>query len=226
MIEDLFEVSFYEVVGNISALLVVIFIFDYLFTWNSQARWFILHAVFNFLGVIFGFPDLVVALLNPVEAMQEPCYTKMPLFIIAAIHLYHIIAFEMRAEDWFHHIVFVGGICSFGFIGRWGHVENTFSFFLSGFPGGMDYIMLALVKYGKMDPLTEKNWNARINVWIRGPGCCIASYCLFVSYRYSEQPFWHPIGVIIMMLMVFVNGQYYMQQVVGNTYRRDEKYNS
>ena len=33
---------------------------------------------------------------------------------------------------------------------------NLVAFFMCGLPGGLDYIMLALVKLGRLDPLAEK----------------------------------------------------------------------
>ena len=38
---------------------------------------------------------------------------------------------------------------------------------MSGLPGGIDYILICCAKHSIIHPLTEKRWNARLNVWIR-----------------------------------------------------------
>lgn len=38
------------------------------------------------------------------------------------------------------------------------------AFFASGLPGGIDYLMLVLVKAGYIESITEKRWNDSIQV--------------------------------------------------------------
>ena len=72
-------------------------------------------------------------------------------------------------------------------------VANNFGcFFLSGLPGGIDYVLLVLVRYlswglgfhiqgltrqqvreGLLHPAKEKYWMAMINLWLRGPPMCM-----------------------------------------------------
>ena len=53
----------------------------------------------------------------------------------------------------------------FQIVGCFGPVANFTNFFVCGVPGGLDYLMLALVKHGKILPLTEKYYNNILNVW-------------------------------------------------------------
>jgi hypothetical protein len=78
-------------------------------------------------------------------------------------------AYSTSRGDWFHHILFCGTLVPIGLISP-NPIVNVFCFFLSGLPGGIDYVMLALVKHGKLSREVEKIWNARINVWLRSPG--------------------------------------------------------
>ena len=87
------------------------------------------------------------------------------------------------------------------------------------------YAMLALVKLRRMSPFTEKVWNARINVWFRSPGLLLAAFCCMMG-RFSHfapettkarVPAW---VVLTNALLCVLNGQYYMQVVVGNTFVR------
>lgn len=86
--------------------------------------------------------------------------------------------------------------------------------------------MLALVKYNLMDSLTEKRWNARVNVWIRSPGCLFCAYTFYICWTYRAEPLslFQSIMAVFIPGLVMLNGQYYMQVVVGNTHRKDETY--
>lgn len=85
--------------------------------------------------------------------------------------------------------------------------------------------MLSLVKMGFMGTLTEKGWNARINVWLRAPGCTLCTYFIFAAYRHSTAATYGWALPGLLMFLIATNGQYYMQKVVGNTFRRDENFN-
>eukprot|EP01130_Rhizamoeba_saxonica_P019147 TRINITY_DN9819_c0_g1_i1.p1 TRINITY_DN9819_c0_g1~~TRINITY_DN9819_c0_g1_i1.p1 ORF type:complete len:245 (+),score=36.32 TRINITY_DN9819_c0_g1_i1:53-787(+) len=210
---------------KIVILLIFAVVVDVMVARHTKARWFVLHAIFNMIVSISSLSDVYATLSAPASALDEEAYTNWPLYLVISCHIYHMVAFSnLTKDDWVHHIVFVGIISSAGVSGGWGHVTNTYCFFMSGFPGGLDYIMLAAVKQGLMGALTEKDWNARINVWIRGPGCLLSAYALYVSYTYSTSTDWHWTVVLSMIALCAINGQYYMQRVVGNTFRRDKDF--
>ena len=153
----------------------------------------------------------------------------MPVYMIAALHIYHLIAFSTDERDWFHHILFVGTLCPVGCLWKIGPIKNLLSFLICGLPGGLDYVLLFLVKHNMIHKLTEKKWNARINVWMRSPGCFSCVAVIYMVLRYDTDSICHEgnplIGFAIALLVLF-NGQYYMQVVVGNTFRRDQNYSS
>ena len=60
---------------------------------------------------------------------------------------------------------------------------------------------------------TEKRYNARINVWLRSPGLL---FCAFAGWA-AAPPTVH-LSFFLGLLFCGVNGQYYMQMVVGNTF--------
>lgn len=102
-----------------------------------------------------------------------PGCSDLPTSLIIAMHLYHMIAFRLGSDDLFHHLTFVpiseergasnhdphpfpprltvpfasgwtvGGI---NFVYPWGVCSNILCFFISGLPGGLDYLMLSAVK--------------------------------------------------------------------------------
>ena len=151
--------------------------------------------------------------------------------------MYHLLAFECSTADWVHHLLFAGIICPIGLFFEPGPVQNTVGFFICGLPGGLDYLMLALVKLRRMDRYAEKRINSRINVWLRSPGLLFAAFCC-VYGRFDVHapaavkkrvPWWVAVSCA---LLCALNGQYYMQVVVGNTFVRTrsaadtEPYNS
>ena len=89
---------------------------------GTNARWFGLHAFANLFVVILSIPDVVQTIVDPANSMSIQCEfssiacTDAPVCIIAAIHLYHILAFRnLTWDDWFHHLLFAVGICSLHF---------------------------------------------------------------------------------------------------------------
>ena len=169
-------------------------------------------------------PDVLTTISRPTHCFTGP-FSLVPAVVVPSIHLYHLMAFECSVGDWVHRILFAGIICPLGLFFDPGPIQNMVGFFICGLPGGLDYGMLALVKMGVMDSFTEKAWNARINVWMRSPGLLLAACCCFLG-RFDENA---PLDAknrvpwfvaVVCGVLCFLNGQYYMQVVVGNTFVR------
>lgn len=138
-----------------------------------------MHAIGNAFVVIFGLRDVITSFSDPF-ASGKGDYNLVPFYFIVAVHAYHMIAFKnLTTDDYVHHIVFGGIICTFGFLDSWGPVQNVVAFFLSGLPGGLIYCNLVMVKHNLMDYVTEKKWSARINVWLRAPGTLFGAFMLY-----------------------------------------------
>lgn len=113
-------------------------------------------------------------------------YSIQPIYMVAALHIYHMIpglGFRVGFSDYFHHIVFAGSICSVGMLYESGPLQNFIALFICGLPGGLDYIMLVMVKMGKMLPKREKVLNARINLWLRAPGLTASTLFVYITAR-------------------------------------------
>ena len=198
--------------------------------YGGGARWYLLHAFANFVVAAAAAEDLWASLLRPTH-----CYTGAfslwPAWVVPAIHLYHLLAFECSTADWVHHLLFAGIIGPIGFFFEPGPVQNTVGFFICGLPGGLDYLMLALVKLHRMDRYAEKRINSRINVWLRSPGLLFAAFCcvygrfdVHAPQAVKERvPWWVAVSCA---LLCALNGQYYMQVVVGNTFVRSREFGS
>lgn len=184
---------------------------------KPKSRYFALHAFANGVSSVAAFPDVVKALtVNPSTAFGTPASTMVPNSIVAAIHLYHCVAFPLRAEDIFHHLTFVAVLCGLalplkrvaGVASGWG------CFFLSGLPGGLNYLLLVASAQGWIDKMTEKKWCARINVWVRGPSMTVYLFLAFNNFWHRGSQDIHPLVSLPVALLYFFNGQHYTQQAV------------
>lgn len=185
-----------------------LFLFDRALRWldkddDPNRRWFSAHAFANLFTTITSYPDMVHCVLNPLQIIGERA-DSLPMAISIAIHLHHITLYwwKMDVIDWLHHMI----SCMFvGFTALYfveGPIINYNVFFICGLPGGIDYLLLAMKKYGTIHTLTEKWINVYLNMWIRLPGilyCCAVSY---INYRIDP----HEFNPLVTYLLVFLNG--------------------
>ncbi len=194
---------------------------------HAKARYFALHVVANSISCAAAFPDVlrVFTMGDPTTAFSGPSTTMVANSAVAAIHLYHCVAFPLRGEDIFHHLTFVSILCGLAIpLKHIGGVANNFGcFFLSGLPGGMTYVMLVCVAHGWMDKMTEKVWTARLNVWVRGPACSIFLFLGFLSFVHDTERAVHGVPLLAVVALHFLNGQYYAQQAVESLATHQER---
>lgn len=204
---------------------------DYFYARHTQGRWLILHTLANLFITGFSLTDFATTLSDPAKSCSPiSAYSLNPVYGIAALHLYHLIAFpNLSISDWVHHLLFGVVICTVGIVFVVGPIQNFIAFFICGLPGALDYAMLFGVKQGYVEKTDEKMWNARINVWVRSPGLMSCCCFLYVASLYGiEESLCTRNKSIISVIgaLVFLNGQYYMQVVVGNTFRKVQRYSS
>ncbi|KAL1510689.1 hypothetical protein AB1Y20_006984 [Prymnesium parvum] len=215
---------------GIAYVLVMMLCLDLLVCRKLRARWMALHFCGNVVVVASSLNDVISAMDNPITSCVGRSSSELPTHVIIALHAYHLALFECSMSDVVHHVIFVGIIGSVGIcFDMGGPLKNLIAFFICGLPGGLDYLMLTLVKQDLMLPVTEKTWNSRINVWIRSPGLLLCAFCVYQAVRHGPansacaiQP--HIAGFLATLLVI--NGQYYMQRVTGNTYRKVQQFSS
>lgn len=184
---------------------------------HPKARWFALHACANTVCAVASVPDVYRALVtSPLDCFNGPSYTMVANAMCQAIHMYHCLAFDLRSEDIWHHVMFAGVLCglSVPFKQQAGASINLGCFFLTGLPGGMDYIWLVLVKQGIIDKMTEKRWCVTMNVWLRGPVMSVYGFLGFQAWWQNTYTT-HWILLPIVAGLHFYNGQYYCAQAVA-----------
>lgn len=114
---------------------------------SPKSRYFALHACANAVATVAAFPDVVRGFTEPEVSWSGPSQTMVANSAISAIHIYHCLAFKLSTSDIVHHLVFVSVLCGLGiaFKDKGGIANNFGCFFLSGLPGGLDYILLVRV---------------------------------------------------------------------------------
>ena len=169
---------------------------------DQKRRWYLVHAIANTVIVWTVFPDFLNILLDPFSAITTE-FNTLPLAIAISLHLFHIITSRkfMDMVDWLHHLIsclFVG-LVSLVFLKS--PLINYKMFFLCGLPGGIDYYLLALGKYGVVDRMTEKRINLYLNMWIRMPGILYGCFTAYICYLYQQ----HNYNILVYILVVFLN---------------------
>jgi len=195
-----------------------------------EARWFAIHAFANLFCVIFCTHGLFAVFVDPGRACDMDFHadtptsfdlsafgatSRWPIFMINATHFYHLLAFSLKADEKFHHFVFIPLIGIPGQIYNWGALLNYTSFFICGVPGGISYFNLVLVKLSLMGKLKQKKIDKFLNVWCRCPGLVVAGLCHYLSIVHGNYSMPLAANVISGTMTVF-NGLYYCDMAVAN----------
>jgi len=198
-------------------------ILDFGWAYHTKARYFALHGVWNMLITTILLPDMYQTIVDPLNAIKPSNIdftsiyeaNRWPIIFITLLHFWHCVAYGILTyDDYFHHIVFASILCVINFCWEWGYSTNFAAFFLCGFPGGVDYLMLLAVKHDYIDKMTEKEWNRILNVWCRGPGCIAAACVIWVNWvagNTGHIPIFIKLFTIILLIS---NGQYYSGRVI------------
>lgn len=188
----------------------------------DKSRWFTLHALVNALVVVLSAKDTWTTLADPIHSLIGPTST-LAISLVIALHIYHACYFHLTAVDIVHHVVSVGILGPLAVWFRPGVFINYVCFFVSGLPGGIDYAMLALVKHGYLDALTEKFWNCKINVWCRGPFLVVGSFIAYQSGLRASLPSGADgqctapsAAAFLTSAVLFWNGAFFAERVIVN----------
>eukprot|EP01135_Chromosphaera_perkinsii_P011317 Nk52_evm1s2373 gene=Nk52_evmTU1s2373 len=192
-------------------------VLDLAFFRRTKAPYFGLHVCANAFISTYCLPDMYMMFAHPFDALKHPVSSIMPSCCCIAIHLYHMLFFnDLIWLDWLHHGLMTGIVSPLSLLVPTGPLINWVLFFICGVPGGLDYLMLFLVKHGKMDKLTEKRYNSAINAWFRLPGIL---FCIPVGHFWialNEPDFSQRMFCYVMGLLLFWNPIYFAERVVGN----------
>lgn len=180
-----------------------------------EGRYYGVHALHNMAITAFTTSEVITTLTNFSSIHTYPT-NYIALELCTALHLYHILYYfqKLRLDDWLHHILMIGVALPIGGVLPAGTLLGYSLFFTTGLPGGIDYILLFLVRNNWLHRNTEKKANHALNVWIRSPGCAshAALVCAYLSMHETSILFM--LGALTTAFLNYWNGQYFMQQVV------------
>ncbi len=180
--------------------------------------YYLIHSLHNAAIVYLTGGEVLQSLTDFRYVLNSP-KNIAALELVFALHFYHVIRYwkKLRYDDWLHHILMIGIGLPIGWITDSNSLLGYSLFFMTGLPGGIDYVLLFLVRNGWVQKETEKNVNAYLNTWIRSPGCISHATLtiLLISANYeSYTAAWF--GGILVATLTYWNGQYFMRQVVEN----------
>jgi hypothetical protein len=212
----------YNTVFNIISLIAIFWLIDncVIKRFFKKARWFILHTIANAFVVSYVWSDFFNLLKNPLVSFNRtPRYEGLNMTV--ALHFYHAIFFKnLPMIDWIHHILMISiAIISYFCPPAVIVSANGLLFFLNGLPGGLDYLLLTLVKYDVITPIKEKELNSYLNVWIRSPGVIIGTYNMYLTTIYTNYNPYVITKSIIMCILIW-NAQYFTYRVMGNYFTK------
>eukprot|EP00043_Microstomoeca_roanoka_P003559 m.44438 g.44438 ORF g.44438 m.44438 type:complete len:276 (-) comp12112_c1_seq1:255-1082(-) len=145
----------------------------------SATRYFTLHIFINAIVVAIHLKDVIATYTDPTNAYLGPTDTRGTMAIFA-LHMYHIVFYQpLDWIDWVHHIVMVVVMLPLAYCLAPGHMIGHGAFYVSGLPGGIDYVFLVLIKCKIITKMQEKKWNVYVQNWIRAPGCVIHAWLTY-----------------------------------------------
>ena len=196
----------------------LMFIVDKCFA-PMSARWYFLHVFMNGLIVYFTWPDVMFCLMHPKSCYAVDQHLSNTMGWMAGLsgHVYHMLMFDdLRYDDYMHHILM------FPFAGLAGLMAlrkpgfNFAIFALTGLPGGIDFVLLTLVKLGYIDRYTEKRLNVYIQIWFRAPLLIFNCGIFYAELFEGHISPWCLIGVGLS----FWNGIHYAHEVLASYYHK------
>lgn len=179
---------------------------------NYNARWFQLHALINYVISFLSYSDVVECLKQPsLSQVPYSIQTNMAMQLSILLHVYHCFMFEMRKEDWQHHIF---GFITIPALMNW-QMKGTalLLFFITGLPGALDYTFISLYKNGVMHKYTVKHIYSYISAYLRLPGGAISSYLFLKDGISSDMILYSP---LILSLFTYLNSCFYGKQAIEN----------
>lgn len=195
--------------------------FDVILPNTVQGKYYLIHFLNNMYLVYLTFNDVLYTYFNFENFINyPPNYESATLTF--ALHFYHIICYypKLRFDDWLHHILMIFVALPLAISTNGGSLLGHSLFYLTGLPGGIDYLLLFLVRNGFIKSITEKTINNYINLWLRAPGCISHSILTFVGYnmyKYTVLTSWYDCFCCLTTAgIIYWNGIYFMNQVVVN----------
>ena len=188
------------------------------FKHNELIKWFFVHSLTNYFIAYYCINDIILCLnnINTCYLISWNYNSYSAYYLSLLLHIYHLLFYKVTKTDLIHHLTMCGIAGPLIFYQN-SIISSVSLFFMSGLPGMIDYFILFLVKIGKYDSLKQKQNYINISIWLRSPGCLLSVYLaipgLIEYYKTSLFDFYI---LLIMAILVFWNGQYYLMKTVND----------
>lgn len=216
-------------IGNLyclffDAIAIKLLMFSKLQMTSKSYRWFFIHFIFNFFITILAYDDIKYCLFNiSTCSTNEWFYGDIIYGLTTSLHLYHTMFFKLYSSDIIHHVSTAFLSTPLIILYHRYHSAVMAIWFMSGFPGMIDYFLLWLVKMGYLNYITEKKIYVIISVYIRSAGCVACSTLqLGVLNIYTQLSYIEIFAISWNTFVMYFNGLYYMHDTLANYY---SKYN-
>ena len=185
---------------------------------SLQGIYYGIHSIHNIIIVYLTTHEVYNTITQFDKIFTMP-KNELALEFVFALHFYHLAIYwkKFRFDDWLHHLLMIGIALPIGTLVDSKSLMGYSLFFTTGLPGAIDYFLLFLVRNNWLNRKKEKLINSYLNVWIRSPGCISHAFLTFIFVFLTTQKYsmdWF-CGIIV-GLLTFWNGQYFMRQVVEN----------
>ena len=191
---------------------------DY-FLGNTKGKYYFVHFLNNLIISYYTYYDLYITYFD-FDKILESELIYFPTIITLSLHFYHIFVYfnKLLFDDWLHHILMCFIALPIGLYINCGSLLGHSLFFLTGLPGGINYLLLFLSRNNLLKRIKQKKYNTIINLWIRSPGCIIQSIISLIIFIKNIKLFnnFRCFCCILGIILPFWNGIYFMNQVVSN----------
>jgi hypothetical protein len=185
--------------------------------YNILGRYYFNHFLINFIITYITFDDVILSYTDFNNTIYKPI-NIISVELAFSIHFYHIIIYynKFLFDDWLHHIIMIFIALPLGIYVRCGYLIGHSLFFLTGLPGGINYLLLFLQRNNLIDRKTQKYYNYSLNLYIRQPGTIATSVIGILSIFYFDFYIFEKIFLYFIIISHYWNGIYFMEQVIRN----------
>ena len=180
---------------------------------RSSLQWFQLHCVSNLLITYQSWREFTNILSNQDNILIKTT-NHDAIQLAISLHIYHILFWRVSQIDIIHHIssVFICGPLML-YINT--QLVSWLLIIATGIPGGIDYFLLVLVKLNRFSQKDEKQANALLNTYFRGPFGVLGSY---FCYRYILEAKYisQQASAAIIMITSYWNANYFTKLAIEN----------
>ena len=216
---DLNEYLYYNVYYHFTELKlwvffgVLILLHNFIKFKKQITKYFLIHFIFNMYVSINTVYDTITIFNQPYNIQSVSNYIS---FLVVLFHIYHVIFYhdKIQIDELIHHIWIVFILMPITWL-YYCNLANSSLFFMTGFPGGLVYLLLVLKDMDVINSLTEKRISKYLHMWIRIPGAVIVGYIIYANAVKSESYISY-FSLLFCTMGSIWNGIYFGSTIIGS----------